>query len=64
LPPSQFALMGSLNFLQDGFHRVEAARRSGLSEIDAEILPGTLQGMEAEFHEMLKNLKDDLRRGK
>jgi hypothetical protein len=56
--------MGSLNFLQDGFHRVEAARRSGLSEIDAEILPGTLQGMEAEFHEMLKNLKDDLRRGK
>jgi ParB/Sulfiredoxin domain len=30
---------GESYFVQDGFHRVEAARRCGVSEIEAEILP-------------------------
>jgi hypothetical protein len=52
LDPVTVRFDGESYFLQDGSHRVEAARRSGFSEIDAEVLPGTLQEMEAEFHEM------------
>ncbi len=55
---------GESYFVQDGFHRVEAARRFGLAELDAEISPGTLQMMEGEFREMLSVLKRDLREGK
>jgi hypothetical protein len=55
-------LLRWLYFLPDGFHGVEAARRLGWSEIDAEILLGTLQDMEAEFREMLNVLKANLRR--
>jgi ParB-like chromosome segregation protein Spo0J len=53
---------GESYFLQDGFHRVEAARRSGLLELDAEILPGTLEDMESEFRAMLDVLKGELHR--
>ena len=52
---------GTNYFLEDGFHRVEAARRFGLNEIDAEVLPGTLEQMEAEFREYLQKLKASLR---
>lgn len=34
----------------DGFHRVEAAQRERLEEIDAEIAPGTLAKIESEPH--------------
>jgi uncharacterized protein (DUF1015 family) len=53
---------GESYFVQDGFHRVEAARRSGLTALDAEILLGTLNDMEREFREMLAKLKADLRK--
>ena len=51
---------GESYFLQDGFHRVEATRRCGLSDIEAEILPGTLEDMEADFQDMLRALKASL----
>ena len=54
---------GDSYFLQDVFHRVEAARRSGVSYIDAEVSSGTLQGMEDEFDDMVKTLRDHLRKG-
>ncbi len=52
---------GESYFLQDGFHRVEAARRSGLSELDAEITPGDYQDMEADFAKILDQIKRGLR---
>lgn len=52
---------GESYFVQDGFHRVEAARRCGVLEIDSEVLPGGLQDMEAEFRKMLDVVKQNLR---
>ena len=52
---------GTYYFLQDGFHRVEAARREGLDEIDAEVEPGTLAEMESEFRQTVDALKKSLR---
>ena len=49
-------------FLQDGYHRVQAALRCGMAGLDAEILPGTLQDMEAEFRQALDALKSELRK--
>lgn len=40
---------GQNHFLQDGFHRLEAALRLGIKLIDAEISSGTLQEMQAEW---------------
>jgi ParB-like nuclease domain len=51
---------GESYFVQDGFHRVEAAHRCNVQDIDAEISPGTLQEIEREFREMLTMLKADL----
>lgn len=51
---------GESYFVQDGFHRVEAARRSSVQDIDAEISPGTLQDMEHAFGDMLAALKAEL----
>ncbi len=48
-------------FLQDGFHRVEAARRHGLKTMRAEIFPGTLADMEREFNGRLKRFLSRLR---
>jgi hypothetical protein len=62
LEPITVRFDGESYFVQDGFHRVEAARGCGLSGVDADISPGTLQDMEAEFCEMLKILKADLRK--
>ena len=64
LEPVTVRFDGESYFLQDGYHRVEAAQRSGLREIDVEIFPGTLQDMEAEFREMLRVIRADLRSGK
>ena len=60
LPPVRVRFDGMNYFLEDGFHRVEATRRIGLEVIDADVLPGTLDQMEAEFREYLKQLKASL----
>jgi ParB-like chromosome segregation protein Spo0J len=60
LEPITVRFDGDSYFVQDGFHRVEAAHRYGLSEIDAEVLRGTPQDMEADFREMLGKLKANL----
>lgn len=60
LEPITVRFDGDSYFVQDGFHRVEAAHRYGLSEIDVDVLPGTLRDMEAEFREMIKNLRANL----
>jgi hypothetical protein len=52
---------GHSYFLQDGFHRVEAARRMGMQHIHADVMPGNLQDMEAEFDRFLQELKRNLR---
>jgi hypothetical protein len=51
---------GTDYFLEDGFHRVEATKRVGVEEIEAEILPGTLADMEANYQEYLKALRESL----
>lgn len=60
LPPLYVRFDGSNYFLQDGFHRVEAARRVGITELDAEVSPGTLAEMESEFRDALKAIKQQL----
>lgn len=57
LPPIRVRFDGASYFCEDGFHRLEAARRTGLQEIRAEISPGTLGEMEAEFSEYLRQLR-------
>ena len=49
--------------LSDGFHRVEAARRLGRHEIEAEIRHGDRQDMDAEWCRDLTELKRRLREG-
>ena len=61
LPPLRVRFDGSNYFLEDGFHRVEAARRCGLKTLRTEILPGTLAQMEANFKSYLSRLRDSLR---
>ena len=53
---------GETFWLFYGFHRVEAARRCGHTEIDAEIIPGTSADMEAKWQSFLDALRADLRR--
>ena len=53
---------GTRYLLKDGFHRVEAARRLRRRRISAEVIPGTLEEMEAEFRQMMEAVKRDLRR--
>ena len=61
LEPIVVRFDGESYFVQDGFHRVEAARRCGVQELEAEIAPGTLQDLEAEWQEVLNALRRDLR---
>jgi ParB-like chromosome segregation protein Spo0J len=61
LPPIYVRFDGVNYFLQDGFHRVEAAKREGIEEVDAEIAPGTLDEMESEFRDSLSAALGDLR---
>jgi len=60
VPPIRLRFDGTDYLLEDGFHRVEAAKRVGVEEIEAEVLPGTLVGMEANYQEYLKALKKSL----
>jgi len=64
LPLIQLRFDGSNYFLQDGFHRVEAANRCGLKTLKAEITPGTLEDMERQFQAELKRALADLKREK
>jgi hypothetical protein len=61
LPPVRVRFDGTNYYCEDGFHRLEAARRIGLEKIEAEILPGTLAEMENNFEKYLKALKRSLR---
>jgi hypothetical protein len=60
LEPIAVRYDGESYFVEDGFHRVEAARRAGLTEIDAEISAGTLAEMEAEWIRMMEVQKAEL----
>ncbi|ABF42763.1 hypothetical protein Acid345_3763 [Candidatus Koribacter versatilis Ellin345] len=53
---------GESYFLQDGFHRAEAARRCGLATVRAEVSEGTLEQMEAEFRAFVQTIQKDLAR--
>jgi uncharacterized ParB-like nuclease family protein len=59
-PPIVVRYDGESYFLQDGFHRVEASRRTGAEEIDAEVLAGTLEEMEKEFRAIQREALDRL----
>jgi ParB-like chromosome segregation protein Spo0J len=52
---------GANYWLKDGFHRFEAARDLGRQTIMAEVIPGTLADMEAEWQRYLKALKAEQR---
>jgi ParB/Sulfiredoxin domain len=54
---------GSNFWLKDGFHRFEAAKESGRKTIMAEVIPGTLAEMEAEFRRYLVALTAKLQKG-
>ena len=60
LQPIRVRFDGEHYWVEDGFHRVEAARRHGLKKIEAGVLPGTLASMEAEFQQHLIELKKSL----
>ena len=57
LPAVVVRFDGNDYFLQEGFHRVEAANRCGHCAIHAEVSPGTLAKMEAEFREVMHQMK-------
>jgi hypothetical protein len=61
LPPIRVRFDGSNYFCEDGFHRLEAARRIGRRKLAAEVFPGTLADMEAEYQKYLKRLKKELK---
>jgi uncharacterized ParB-like nuclease family protein len=60
LPPIQVRFDGTNYFCEDGFHRVEASRRFGRKTIVANVTPGTLADMEANFNNYLAALKKSL----
>jgi len=61
LPPIRVRFDGTHYFCENGFHRLEAARRMGLTEIRAQVLKGTLAEMEAEWEIYLEQLRKSLR---
>lgn len=50
LQPIHVRFDGTHHWLQDGFHRVEAAKRMGVLGLHAEITPGSLDEMEADWN--------------
>jgi len=60
--PIRVRFDGTNYFCEDGFHRLEAARRMGFATIKTEVRPGTLAEMEDKFAKYLKRLKVSLRR--
>ena len=61
--PIRVRFDGESYFLEDGFHRLAAARRAGLAKVEARVLPGALIEMEARFGRYLKKLKNVLAEG-
>ena len=61
LNPLRVRFDGTNYFLEDGFHRLEAARRMKCKTVEVEIFPGTLAEMEAEFRNHLTRLKTELK---
>ena len=59
--PVQVRFDGERYWLQNGFHRIEAARRLDIETIDAEGIPGTLADMEAEWKQMMDEARESLR---
>jgi len=57
LSPLRVRFDGHSYFLEDGFHRVAAAQRCGVTTLQADVKPGTLEEMEAEFSDHLKRLR-------
>lgn len=55
--PIRVRFDGTSYFCEDGFHRIEATRRTGNDKIEATVRPGGLKQMEAEFKEYLDKLK-------
>ena len=53
-PPIVVRFDGENYWLQDGFHRVAAARTLNHEEIEADVMPGTLEDMQAEFDRAIK----------
>ena len=64
LAPLSVRFDGQSYFLEDGFHRVEAAKRCGVKSLRAEIVAGTLAEMEVDFRDYIDHLKKSLSRQK
>lgn len=65
LSPIRVRFDGTNYFCEDGFHRVEATRRTGGKNIEAEVLRGTLEKLEAKYlNKYLPRLKKFLRENK
>jgi len=62
LSPIRVRFAGANYFCEDGFHRMEAVRRTGRRNITAEVFPGTLEEMESEFQKYLAQLRKELKR--
>jgi uncharacterized ParB-like nuclease family protein len=60
-PPLRVRFDGTNYYCEDGFHRLEAARRIGRQKIKALVFPGTFAEMEGNFQNYLKALKKSLR---
>jgi len=58
-PPIHVVYDGSVYYLADGFHRVEAYRRHGVEIVDANVVEGTLR--DAMLYAMQANLRHGLR---
>jgi hypothetical protein len=61
-PPVRVRYDGTNYFLEDRFHRIEAMRQTGIQQTEAEIHPGTIVEMEAEFRRALRAALDMLKR--
>jgi ParB-like chromosome segregation protein Spo0J len=57
IPPVVVRYDGERYWLQDGFHRIEAALSLGHEEIDAEVTSGTLADIQADFDRMTREMR-------
>jgi ParB-like chromosome segregation protein Spo0J len=57
IPPVTVRFDGENYWLQDGFHRIAAALSLDRGEVDAEITPGNLADIEADFKEMVRSMR-------
>jgi hypothetical protein len=62
LRPVRVRFDGKNYWLEDGFHRLEAARKVGRKTIAAKVIPGTLAEMELRWRAYVNALKAKLRK--